>query len=148
MVLLFTYNYKKNTTADNYLFIDPDSPLPTSVNNYSAKLYSPNIQISDVLLSITNNYSETKSTDNIINRISQRLITARTTNNQTIGTIHFTFEYIQIIDPLLPKTVINSNTALTSNISSASGIFESLINKLIILNFDNTTFERTYTIIL
>lgn len=130
--LRFQYNYKKDTTQEGH-------------DTYLILLDSPNMTLPNVHLYSTASM-QSKST---VRTIDWVIVASTVDNNDTIGTIHYKEEFIQKPDTQLPLNVSNpARSFITSHISSATGIFDHTIHKLIVRKIDNQNFDRSITIYL
>jgi hypothetical protein len=144
--LVFTYNY------DDLCQFNVTSP-GCGANTTSTTAYGPctwegtGSTLSNSLFVQQVQVPDSSAPDELTNQIITFTITCTDqtdpNNPNTLGVLQFTTQIIQ------PKfdTLQTISTPITSNASTASGIFTSYLNKTVTISFDNVDGDRTITFV-
>ena len=141
--IIFTYKYPGDQVLENYLQNRESSPLPGLSFIGVYKLKSENIHLPGVTLTLqtySNNVTPPIGDTSFLQIGNVTIIASYGSN--TIGTLSWQQQIenpLSVLDPSLTTTRIGK---VSSNVSSASGIFSSFLFGNVIRQFDNNTKER------
>jgi len=143
--ITLTYNYYTSNIMFNYLENNTTSPKAGLTSTAIFQLQSPDSFLQGIDL-IDIEFFNIAAPDPTITTqlfIVNHTVTASDKNGNTLGSMSYQFTFANPVRIGNEPETVTRIPQVTSNISWASGIFSSYIGGRVVLNLDNTTFNRT-----
>ena len=143
--ITFTYNYYTSNIMFNYLGNNPTSPKPGVSATAIYQLQSTDSFLKGIDLTLSGIIDIAAQDPTITTQlyINNSTVTASDKNGNTLGAMNFQLIYANPLRKGNEPEIEVRLPQLSSNVSSACGIFSSYAGGKIVINVDNNTFNRT-----